>query len=62
MIVILSEAKDPTRSQCAFYRSQFRINGPNFVECNLEILSPDARSLAALGMTEWRSEGPHKLE
>jgi hypothetical protein len=45
MIVILSEAKDLTRLQC------------DFTETN----SRDARSLAALGMTEWRSEGPHKV-
>ena len=29
MNVILSEAKDLTKLQSAFYRDQFRINGPN---------------------------------
>ena len=52
MIVILSEAKDLTKLQSAFYCDQLRINEPRLVECNLEILSTDARSLAALGMTE----------
>jgi putative endonuclease len=52
MIVILSEAKDLTRLQSAFYGDQFRINAPNLVECSLEILST-ARSLAPLGMTEY---------
>jgi hypothetical protein len=51
MIVILSEAKDLT-SLHARLPEPVHDETTQFTECDLEIFSADARSLAALGTTE----------
>ena len=59
MSVILSEAKDRTIGMCV-YCEQLKINEAKMIHGGLKTLHADERSLATLGMTEQRSEGPHK--